>query len=66
VFDATNTTRERRSIIISFAKEKGYKAGAAGFYIYSTVCFIKVSLYTHLTNPNPNVQCDDLLDVTSK
>uniref|UniRef100_A0A4W6DCH3 6-phosphofructo-2-kinase/fructose-2,6-biphosphatase 1 n=1 Tax=Lates calcarifer TaxID=8187 RepID=A0A4W6DCH3_LATCA len=25
VFDATNTTRERRAIIISFAKEKGYK-----------------------------------------
>ncbi|XP_056588802.1 6-phosphofructo-2-kinase/fructose-2,6-bisphosphatase 1 isoform X2 [Triplophysa dalaica] len=25
VFDATNTTRERRGIIISFAKEKGYK-----------------------------------------
>ncbi|XP_022532872.1 6-phosphofructo-2-kinase/fructose-2,6-bisphosphatase 1 isoform X2 [Astyanax mexicanus] len=25
VFDATNTTRERRGVIISFAKEKGYK-----------------------------------------
>ena len=26
VFDATNTTRERRASILSFAKEKGYKA----------------------------------------
>ena len=26
VFDATNTTRERRSVIVSFAREKGYKA----------------------------------------
>ncbi|XP_013869310.1 6-phosphofructo-2-kinase/fructose-2,6-bisphosphatase [Austrofundulus limnaeus] len=26
VFDATNTTRERRAIINSFAKERGYKA----------------------------------------
>uniref|UniRef100_A0A672IR91 6-phosphofructo-2-kinase/fructose-2,6-biphosphatase 1 n=1 Tax=Salarias fasciatus TaxID=181472 RepID=A0A672IR91_SALFA len=26
VFDATNTTRERRAVINSFAKEKGYKA----------------------------------------
>lgn len=42
VFDATNTTRERRGVIISLAKEKGYKAGAAAFYFYSTVCFIKV------------------------
>ncbi|XP_054632056.1 6-phosphofructo-2-kinase/fructose-2,6-bisphosphatase 1 isoform X2 [Dunckerocampus dactyliophorus] len=25
VFDATNTTRERRAVIISFAKERGYK-----------------------------------------
>uniref|UniRef100_A0AAY4C6D3 6-phosphofructo-2-kinase domain-containing protein n=1 Tax=Denticeps clupeoides TaxID=299321 RepID=A0AAY4C6D3_9TELE len=25
VFDATNTTRERRGLILSFAKEKGYK-----------------------------------------
>ncbi|XP_030623853.1 6-phosphofructo-2-kinase/fructose-2,6-bisphosphatase 1 isoform X2 [Chanos chanos] len=25
VFDATNTTRERRGVLISFAKEKGYK-----------------------------------------
>uniref|UniRef100_A0A3B4Z7M2 6-phosphofructo-2-kinase/fructose-2,6-biphosphatase 1 n=1 Tax=Stegastes partitus TaxID=144197 RepID=A0A3B4Z7M2_9TELE len=25
VFDATNTTKERRAVIISFAKEKGYK-----------------------------------------
>ncbi|XP_031421906.1 6-phosphofructo-2-kinase/fructose-2,6-bisphosphatase 1 isoform X2 [Clupea harengus] len=25
VFDATNTTRERRAVILSFAKEKGYK-----------------------------------------
>uniref|UniRef100_A0A8C8JGD7 6-phosphofructo-2-kinase domain-containing protein n=1 Tax=Oncorhynchus tshawytscha TaxID=74940 RepID=A0A8C8JGD7_ONCTS len=28
VFDATNTTRERRVSIVSFAKEKGYKAGS--------------------------------------
>lgn len=28
VFDATNTTKERREIITSFAKEKGFKAGA--------------------------------------
>ncbi|XP_058618903.1 6-phosphofructo-2-kinase/fructose-2,6-bisphosphatase 1 isoform X2 [Onychostoma macrolepis] len=33
VFDATNTTRERRGVIISFAKEKGYKV----FFIES-VC----------------------------
>uniref|UniRef100_A0A672LI30 6-phosphofructo-2-kinase/fructose-2,6-bisphosphatase-like n=1 Tax=Sinocyclocheilus grahami TaxID=75366 RepID=A0A672LI30_SINGR len=33
VFDATNTTRERRGAIISFAKEKGYKV----FFIES-VC----------------------------
>lgn len=26
VFDATNTTRERRAVILSVAKEKGYKA----------------------------------------
>ncbi|KAI9999618.1 hypothetical protein NQD34_018340 [Periophthalmus magnuspinnatus] len=26
VFDATNTTRERRTIILNFAKERGYKA----------------------------------------
>ncbi|KAG8429961.1 hypothetical protein GDO86_018754 [Hymenochirus boettgeri] len=26
VFDATNTTRERRSMILQFAKERGYKA----------------------------------------
>lgn len=25
VFDATNTTRERRAIILSFAMEMGYK-----------------------------------------
>ncbi|XP_062314784.1 6-phosphofructo-2-kinase/fructose-2,6-bisphosphatase 1 [Osmerus eperlanus] len=25
VFDATNTTRERRSVLVSFAREKGYK-----------------------------------------
>lgn len=25
VFDATNTTRERREVILSFAKENGYK-----------------------------------------
>lgn len=25
VFDATNTTRERRAIIVSFAMEMGYK-----------------------------------------
>lgn len=28
VFDSTNTTRERRGVILSFAKEKGYKASA--------------------------------------
>uniref|UniRef100_A0A673MS25 6-phosphofructo-2-kinase/fructose-2,6-bisphosphatase-like n=1 Tax=Sinocyclocheilus rhinocerous TaxID=307959 RepID=A0A673MS25_9TELE len=33
VFDATNTTRERRGVIISFAKERGYKV----FFIES-VC----------------------------
>lgn len=25
VFDATNTTRERRTVILSYAKERGYK-----------------------------------------
>lgn len=31
VFDATNTTRERRAIINSFAKEKGYKVSVHGW-----------------------------------
>ncbi|XP_076022301.1 6-phosphofructo-2-kinase/fructose-2,6-bisphosphatase-like [Genypterus blacodes] len=29
VFDATNTTRERRVLILNFAKERGYKASTA-------------------------------------
>lgn len=30
VFDATNTTRERRGMILNFAKENGFKVGAMG------------------------------------
>uniref|UniRef100_A0A8C3NHE0 6-phosphofructo-2-kinase domain-containing protein n=1 Tax=Geospiza parvula TaxID=87175 RepID=A0A8C3NHE0_GEOPR len=30
VFDATNTTRERREVILEFAKENGYKVGFRG------------------------------------
>ncbi|CAK6971885.1 -phosphofructo-2-kinase/fructose-2%2C6-bisphosphatase 1-like [Scomber scombrus] len=37
VFDATNTTRERRAVINSFAKEKGYKASTDVFFVES-VC----------------------------
>ncbi|KAJ0036349.1 hypothetical protein NQD34_005026 [Periophthalmus magnuspinnatus] len=33
VFDATNTTRERRTIILNFAKERGYKASV--FFVES-------------------------------
>uniref|UniRef100_A0A8C8JI05 6-phosphofructo-2-kinase domain-containing protein n=1 Tax=Oncorhynchus tshawytscha TaxID=74940 RepID=A0A8C8JI05_ONCTS len=40
VFDATNTTRERRVSIVSFAKEKGYKAGSGAG---SPVTDVKVS-----------------------
>uniref|UniRef100_A0A8C6PVP0 6-phosphofructo-2-kinase/fructose-2,6-biphosphatase 1 n=1 Tax=Nothobranchius furzeri TaxID=105023 RepID=A0A8C6PVP0_NOTFU len=34
VFDATNTTRERRAIINSFAKEKGYKVRPEFSHLY--------------------------------
>lgn len=30
VFDATNTTRERREVILAFAKENGYKVSEKG------------------------------------
>jgi len=30
VFDATNTTRERREVILTFAKENGYKVSETG------------------------------------
>lgn len=30
VFDATNTTRERREVILTFAKDNGYKVSEAG------------------------------------
>lgn len=30
VFDATNTTRERRALIMQFARENGYKVFGGG------------------------------------
>uniref|UniRef100_A0A8C1MDL3 6-phosphofructo-2-kinase domain-containing protein n=1 Tax=Cyprinus carpio TaxID=7962 RepID=A0A8C1MDL3_CYPCA len=43
VFDATNTTRERRGVIISFAKERGYKAGAGFCFFNRPLIQVKLS-----------------------
>lgn len=42
VFDATNTTRERREVILSFAKENGYKVIATTKTIFSASKYLHV------------------------
>lgn len=37
VFDATNTTRERRTIILTFARERGYKVSDHGNVLANSI-----------------------------